>query len=333
MNKKPLIAATVLLALAVAAWAWQSQGKSASDGLIVLHGNVDQRQVALAFNGTERIATVLVQEGERVKAGQLLGELDTRSLQLKLAAAQAQAVVSEQALLKLQAGSRPEELAQADAAVGAAQAEADNNLLQAERLRSVHQDTAGRGVSQLEVDNATARAKVALARLQEARKARQLVATGPRKEDIAQAVAQRDAALANRALLAQNLADARLTAPIDAVVRARLLEPGDMASPQRPVLSLAIMRPKWVRAYVNERDLGRIRPDLAATVSIDSAPAEGIAGRIGAISSVAEFTPKTVQTEDLRTALVYEVRVLVDDPQDRLRLGMPATVRITPAQP
>lgn len=332
MNKKPIIAVAVLLALGAGAWWWYARGAAPADGRIILYGNVDQRQVALAFNGSERIATLLVQEGERVKAGQLLGELDTRALQLKLAAAKAQAAVAEQALLKLQSGSRPEELAQADAAVSAAQADADNAALQAERLRGVHNDTAGRGVSRLELDNAAARAKVAQARLQEARKARQLVATGARKEDVAQASAQLDAARANSALLAQHLADARLTAPIDAVVRARLLEPGDMASPQKPVLSLAIMHPKWVRAYVSERDLGRIKPDMAATISIDSAPQEGIPGRIGAISPVAEFTPKTVQTEDLRTALVYEVRVLVNDSQDRLRLGMPATVRITPGK-
>lgn len=332
MNKKPIIAAVVLLALGAGAWWWHARSAPVADGAITLYGNVDQRQVSLAFNASERIATVLVQEGERVKAGQLLGELDTRSLQLKLVAAKAQAAVAEQALLKLQAGSRSEELGQADAAVSAARADAENASRQAERLRAVHDDTAGRGVSQLDVDNAAARARVAEAHLQEARKARQLVATGARKEDIAQASAQLDAARAQSALLAQQLADARLTAPIDAVVRARLLEPGDMASPQKPVLSLAIMQPKWVRAYVSERDLGRIKPDMAATVSIDSAPQEGIPGRIGAISSIAEFTPKTVQTEDLRTALVYEVRVLVNDSQDRLRLGMPATVRITPGK-
>src|SRR5437763_1503897 len=117
MNKKPILAAIVLLALGAGAWWWHARSAPAADGTITLYGNVDQRQVALAFNASERIATLLVQEGERVKAGQLLGELDTRSLQLKLAVAKAQAAVSEQALLKLKSGNRPEELAQADAAV------------------------------------------------------------------------------------------------------------------------------------------------------------------------------------------------------------------------
>jgi len=101
-----------------------------------------------------------------------------------------------------------------------------------------------------------------------------------------------------------------------------------MASPQRPVFTLAITDPKWVRAYVAEPDLGRIKPGMPATLSTDSHPGEALDGKIGYISSVAEFTPKTVQTEELRSSLVYEVRVLVDDTNDRLRLGMPATVRI-----
>ena len=120
-----------------------------------------------------------------------------------------------------------------------------------------------------------------------------------------------------------------MKAPIAAVVRARLLEPGDIASPQRPVFTLAIMQPKWVRAFVPEPRLSQIRPGMAAQVNTDSAPDQPLPGRIGFISSVAEFTPKTVQTEELRTSLLYELRVLVDDPQDVLRLGQPATVHLT----
>ena len=102
-----------------------------------------------------------------------------------------------------------------------------------------------------------------------------------------------------------------------------------MATPQRPVFALALTQPKWVRVYVSEPDLGRVKPGMAASVVTDSRPGQSIAGKVGYISSVAEFTPKSVQTEELRTSLVYEVRVLVDDPQDVLRLGQPATVHLT----
>jgi HlyD family secretion protein len=104
-----------------------------------------------------------------------------------------------------------------------------------------------------------------------------------------------------------------------------------MASPQKPVYTLAISRPKWVRAYVTGQDLTRVRPGQAATVRADGLPTP-VPGTIGYISSVAEFTPKTVQTEELRTSLVYEVRVNVEDRDDALRLGQPVTVRLDPLQ-
>ena len=112
------------------------------------------------------------------------------------------------------------------------------------------------------------------------------------------------------------------------MVRSRLLEPGDMATPQRPVFALALTQPKWVRVYVSETQLAKVRPGMAASVVADGRPNQPIAGKVGYIASVAEFTPKSVQTEALRTSLVYEVRVVVQDPADVLRLGEPVTVRL-----
>jgi HlyD family secretion protein len=130
-------------------------------------------------------------------------------------------------------------------------------------------------------------------------------------------------------LLRQQLRDSDLIAPVDATVRTRIMEPGEMASPQRPVLALAVTDPKWVRAYVDEPNLGRVKPGMTGFILVDSFPDRRFEGWVGFISPVAEFTPKTVQTEDLRTSLVYEVRVFVKDPGDVLRLGMPATVSLS----
>jgi len=329
MNRKPIVivgAVLVLGAIAFAAWFFNRQPAPSNE--LLLYGNVDLRQVSLAFNDSERIRQLAVQEGDRVKAGQVLGELDTRGLELQLAQGKAQIAVQTQALQRLRSGSRPEEVSQSRAQVAAAQADAELARQQLERLQSIRQTTAGRAVSQQDLDAAEARRKVALSQLENARKAQQLVVAGPRKEDIAQAQAQLDVAVAALAVLEHRLQEAQLKAPIDAVVRARLMEPGDMASPQRPVFTLAITDPKWVRAYVNEADLGRVRPGMEANIHVDSQPGEPLRGRVGYISSVAEFTPKTVQTEELRSSLVYEIRVLADDPDNRLRLGMPATVRI-----
>jgi HlyD family secretion protein len=158
------------------------------------------------------------------------------------------------------------------------------------------------------------------------RKALDLAIAGPRKEDIGQAEAQLRGDEAQWAFLRQELADAELVAPADAVVRTRLMEPGEMASPQKPVFSLAVTDPKWVRAYVAESDLGKLHPGTNAVIVVDSFPDRRFEGWVGFISPVAEFTPKTVETEELRTSLVYEVRVFVKDPSDQLHLGSPATV-------
>jgi HlyD family secretion protein len=164
------------------------------------------------------------------------------------------------------------------------------------------------------------------AKLTVTQKALELAVAGPRQEEVAEAEARLQATEAQLALLQQQLADAQLVAPVDAIVYTRLLEPGEMASPQKPVFSLAITDPKWVRAYVAESDLGQVRPGMAAFVAVDSFPGRRFDGWVGFVSPVAEFTPKAVQTEELRTSLVYEVRVFVKDPSDALRLGMPATV-------
>jgi HlyD family secretion protein len=330
MNKKVAVLAVAVLA-GCAALAWYFSRPAANDKDLVLYGNIDLRQVALAFNGSERIARLNVEEGQSVKAGDVLGELDTRALTLRLAQSRAQSAAQEQVLARLKAGNRPEELAQARARTTQMQADAEVSRQQLDRVQAVFKESNGRAVSKQDVDNAEAKHKAALAQLDATRKAQELVQNGARREDVAQAQAQLDAARADIAVLEYQLSEAQLKAPVNAVVRARLMEPGDMAAPQRPVYTLAIANPKWVRTYVKESDLGRIKPGMAASIRIDSQQ-DTIAGKIGYISSVAEFTPKTVQTEDLRTALVYEVRVLADDKADRLRMGMPATVRVALAQ-
>lgn len=300
---------------------------SRSDEAPVFHGNVDIRQIELPFAESERIAEVLVQEGDAVKAGQVLARLSTERLLAQRNQARAQLLVQEQIALRLTNGSRPEEVAQARASVEAAQAEAENSMSLLQRAREIAEASKGRAVSEQDLEAAVAAVRTSDAKVQVQRKALELALAGARTEEMAQAQAQVEAARAELELLDSRLNDAQLRAPVDAIVRNRLMEPGEFASPQRPVLSLAVMNPKWIRAYVPETTLGRLRVGDSATVSIDSRPAQPYTGTLRFISSVAEFTPKTVQTEELRTSLVYEVRIFVDDPQNELRLGMPASVR------
>jgi len=126
----------------------------------------------------------------------------------------------------------------------------------------------------------------------------------------------------------QRLADASLYAPADGIIRNRILEPGDMAFPQTPVMTLAFVDPVWVRAYLPEPMLGRVKLGARAWITTDSYPGKRYEGWVGYVSPTAEFTPKTVQTPELRTRLVYSVRVFACNPRDELRLGMPVSVQI-----
>jgi HlyD family secretion protein len=302
---------------------------------LALYGNVDLRQIELAFNNSERIAEVLVQEGDKVARGQILARLDTSRLKPQTATAQAEMEAQQAMVQKLHHGSRPEEIAQAQATVVSANADRVNAEQQWRRQLALAELAAGRASSQQDFDSAKAAFDSAQARLVVAQKSLELSLRGPRAEDVAQAEAQLRADQAKLELLHRQLADSELLAPVNAVVRSRLLEPGEMVSPQRPVFNLAVVDPKWVRAYVSEPDLGKIHTGMKATVGADSFPGLSFSGWVGFISSVAEFTPKAVETEELRSSLVYEIRVFVNDPQDRMRLGMPATVYLDlrPAAP
>ncbi len=330
MTRTFLIFGLKALRLIAAGVAWRlMQGDNAPTHL-TLYGNIDLRQVQLSFNNSERIAAVVVQEGDRVKQGQLLARLDTARLEPQLAQAEAQAAAQLQVVKRLRSDSRPEEIAQARANLQAAQADLANARQQYERWKSAAEISAGRAVRQQDVDNARTAVQVAEARLAVVEKTLDLAIAGPRREEINENEARLKAVAAQASVLRQQLKDAQLIAPVDAVIRTRVMEPGEMASPQRPVFALAIIDPKWVRAFISEPDLGKIKPGMPAAVVVDSFAGRRFEGWIGFISPIAEFTPKTVQTEELRTSLVYEVRVFVKDLDDELRLGMPASVYVRP---
>ncbi len=327
MTRTRLIVGAVLIAALAGAVLWLLHPRKTANEL-VLYGNIDLRQVELAFNGSERVAEVLASEGDRVSRGQVLARLDTGRLGPEAAQAAAQVAAQEQALDRLRNGSRPEEIDQAKANLAAAQADAADAAAKAARAQALFKSSGGKALSRQDLDDAKSASDAAAARVAAGQQTLRLAVIGPRKEDIAQAAAELKAARAQSALLQSELADAVLKAPSNATVRSRLMEPGEMASPQKPVFSLAITDPKWARAYVSETDLGKVHPGMKATITADAFPHRTFDGWVGFISPVAEFTPKTVQTTDLRTSLVYEIRVFVTDPHDDLRLGMPTTVHL-----
>jgi multidrug resistance efflux pump len=331
-SKKPIVALVVLViagALAAGAW-WYRHDQAQQPDAIVLHGNVDIRQVELAFNANGRIEQVLAAEGDRVTKGQLLAVLDTERLRRVVAEAQARVAAQRQVVARLEAGSRPEEIRKAQADVQAARVDVANAQANYRRQQDL---VAEHFVAQQQVDNAKFALDAAQARLTAVEEALRLVELGPRKEDIKGARATLAAYEATLALAQRDLQEGSLYAPSDGVIENRILEPGDMASPQRPVLTLALTQPLWVRAYVSEPDLGKIHLGTRAQVSTDSFPGKRYRGWIGFISPSAQFTPKSVETQEVRTSLVYQVRVFVCDPQQQLRLGMPASVFVPLDQP
>jgi HlyD family secretion protein len=314
-----------LAAAGVGVWLWRFFPYQEPTKELLLYGNIDIRQVQLAFNGTDRIAAVLVKEGDRVQGGQLLAKLDTRRLEAAVARAQAQVEAQRQVVARLEAGTRIEEIRKARADLELAEADVKNAQRTYERRSSLARLNAA---SQQEADDAEAAAEVAVARRNANKALLDLAIAGPRKEDIAEAKAMLKNYQAQLALAQTELADAVLYAPNNGVIQDRILEPGDMASPQKSVFTLALTDPVWVRAYVAEPDLGKITLGMAAEVETDSYPGKRYPAWLGFISPTAEFTPKSVEVRQLRTRLVYQVRVFVKNPQDELRLGMPVTVHV-----
>lgn len=325
---KKILIVVVILAVVVALGAFWYYGRSSeTPSTLTLYGNVDIRQVSLAFEGNGRLSSVKAEEGDQIKAGQILAQLDTTTLEWQKKEVEARLDAQNETLRKLRNGARPQEIAQAKSRVVASQAEEKRAEQDWHRLTRLSKNTHGQAVSTQDLDLAKSTWEVTKAKVAEVQEALRLMEEGSRAEDIAVAQAQMRALEAQSALLKHQIEEGTLKAPVDAVIRSRLLEPGDIATPQKPVFTLALTTPKWVRVYVNETDLGRIKSGMIADIYTDTNPQKAIAGSIGYISSVAEFTPKTVQTEDLRTSLVYEVRVVVQDDGDALRLGQPVTVK------
>jgi len=315
-----------VVAAAVAGGLWWNKHKAAAPVTeLALHGNVDIRQVELAFNASGRIDAILAKEGDRVKPGQVLATLDTERLKLSLVQAEAQANAQRQVAARYQAGSRPEEISQARAQRDAAKV----TVADAEAVHRRQLDLVARNfVSQQQADTAKFALDKAREQLKAAAEALRLAELGPRKEDIAAAQATLAANEAATAVIRRDIREGELRAPSEGVIENRILEPGDMASPAKPVFTLALTDPVWVRVYLPETQLGRVPVGAHATVSTDSQPGKGYRAWVGYVAPSAEFTPKSVETTEIRASLVYQARVFVCEGKEALRLGMPATVTV-----
>jgi HlyD family secretion protein len=319
----------ILVIVIIVTVGWWITGRLTRDkiGNLVLHGNVDIRDVHLGFRVGGRLAEVLKDEGDTVNPGDALARLDDGPYRRELEESRGRVQSAQAHLDLLQAGNRPQEIAQAKALAG----EREVTLANAERIYKRQEELfATRAVSQQERDDAEARYREAEARLKSAREQVSVLEAGFRVEEISQARAELVRAEAAQSSADLRLQDTLLKAPSAGVVITRAQEPGAIVQPGTTVLTISLQKPVWVRAYVAEPNLGRLHPGMKVAVYTDSAPAKPYAGKIGYISPQAEFTPKNVETSELRTSLVYRLRVVVQNADDSLRQGMPVTVQPLP---
>ena len=330
MKRLPVAILVVLVVLAVAGYLTRGFGLlGAADEGLELYGNVDIREVDMAFEVGGRIDEVAVEEGDRVSAGDLLAAVDPARGRDRLAQADAQIAQAEADLARLRNGNRPQEVAQARARVAAAEAALANARADYNRREPLVAEGA---VSRDLWDQTRAELRRAEAQLAEASQAASLASAGARREDVAAAEARLQAARAQRASVDTDLGDTRLEAPVEGTVVTRAVEPGSLVQPGMSAFTIAIDRPLRVRAYVAEPDLSRIAPGMKVLVRADGNP-KVYEGTIGYISPRAEFTPKSVETADLRTDLVYQLRITVTEPDGALRQGQPVTVSVPGARP
>ncbi len=307
-----------VLALAIAC-------RDGRDTRLKLSGNIEVVQVEASFRVAGKVLERPVDEGQTVEAGQLLARLDARDLEQQVAMRRAEAATARAALDAMLAGSRKEEIAASRAALD--QATADLRRLEPDEARI--RDLQRQGIlSVRDYEASRAALEAARGKVQQADQQYLLVRKGPRKEDIEQARARFEEARQALALAETQLGYATLKAPSAGVILSKNIEPMEYVSPGTPVVTMADLRQVWVRAFVEETDLGRVKVGQKAYVTTDTFPGKRYEGRVAFIASEAEFTPKAVQTRKERTRLVYRIKIDISNPAMELKPGMPVDAEI-----
>jgi HlyD family secretion protein len=383
MKKRIRIVVLLLVLGGGGYWYWRSSRMNGNGDRILVSGNLELTQVDLSFKIPGRLVELNVREGEWVKKGDVIARLDSAQLDQQRARDQAAvafaqsnyqqlqtAIEFQQATLEseialrraevaqaqarlddLLAGSRQQEILQAQAAVTDARAWNDAAKLEWERAQTLYKN---QDISTQQHDQARTKAESTAAQLRQAEQRLALVMEGPRKEEITAAraqVARAQAALsateatrielrrkeqeltARRADIARSraqvgitdaqLADTTLVAPLDGVVLVKAAEAGEVIAAGSTIVSLGDLEHPWLRAYVSELDLGRVKLGAKVNLSTDSFPGKVYEGRISFIASEAEFTPKQIQTKEERAKLVYRIKVEVDNSHHELKNNMP----------
>jgi HlyD family secretion protein len=315
---------TVLLFMAMLLSACQFPWEdNADDHVIDLSGTVDAREVALGFQVGGRLQALHVDEGVAVRTGQPMAGLEPADYQLALQRAEAELESARMTLAALVAGTRAQELKVAEAAVTQARSELQYAQSEVKRLTAL---LAKNLASQEQLDQSQLRLNIDKSALDQARHKLELLREGPRKQDIDRAKADLAARQAALDTARRQLGYTQLLSPVDGIVSLRLAEEGEVLAAGQPVLRVTELGKPWVRAWLRESDLARVTLGQAAEVRVDGLPDQPFEGHLSFIAPEAEFTPKTVETRELRSDLVYLIKVEVANPGGQLKVGMPADV-------
>jgi HlyD family secretion protein len=318
----------ILLAAAVAAAVYfypRLNRKAGPQNRLMLSGNIEAHESLISFKVPGRIVDLPVEEGQQVEANALLARLDDADYVQKVRIQEATVNVRKSNLDLLLAGTREQEVSASRQAMLNAQAELEEKKIEDDRA---HRLFSKDEVSAQDRDLADTALKRAEATFQAAQQHYNEAVEGTRKEDIAIARANLKQADADLGLSRVNLDYTALRAPSAGVITVREAELGEVVAPGTPVVTLADLDHIWLRAYIAEPDLGRIRWGQESTITTDTYPGKQYRGRVSFISPNAEFTPKSVQTYKERITLVYRIKIDIDNPNHELKPGMPADARI-----
>jgi HlyD family secretion protein len=299
--------------------------KAPTTSQLKLSGNIEAHESLVSFKVTGRIAELPIEEGQRIKAGELLARLDNDDYHQQVAVDDATGRVRRSQLELGLAGSRSQDIEAAKQAVIDAQADLDQKQKDLTRYQALYEKDEITGQIRDQASTGVTRAQAALSRAQQVYSA---LAEGTRKEQLAVDKANVRQAHENLEMSRIRLNYTTLRAPFDGVVLVRQAELGEVVAPATPIVTLADLDHLWVRVYVPETDLGRVHWGQEVVVRTDTYPGKSYKGRISFIASEAEFTPKSVQTEKERVTLVYRVKVDVENPNYELKPGMPADAYI-----
>ncbi len=331
MKKTVLIALAALVILSAAfAFMRPLLTRAGKDSQLLVSGNIEAHESLVSFKVPGRIVELAIEEGQWEEEGALLSRLDDEDYRRQVALDDATVKVQQAQLALALAGSRQQEVRAAKQSVLDAEADVKQKRIDYERAEALYQKSAGSRQARDLAETAMTRAEAVLQRMREIYNQ---TVEGTRKEEIE--VARRNVRRGQEQLELSRvrLSYTQLRAPVAGVVLVRQAELGEVVSPGTPVVTMADLKNIWMRGYIAETDLGRVKWGQSAVVRTDSYPGKAYHGRVSFISSEAEFTPKSVETHRERVTLVYRIKVEVENSRHELKPGMPAdaTIELGPA--